>query len=194
MPGVVYSFQGGFEIAHKPGIAADFGVKVNGNVFVVLDSGQQLLYKLTDFLALPGLPQFAGITSQLVGHLHQLYRKSLVCQGQGGHHACHATPHHQSGFVETEGYRLQRVEQQCPGHCHAHQVFGLFGSSFLVLLMHPGVLVTNVCHFKKIRIQSHFTDGLLEERFMGTRRASSHHHPVEVVLLYDLPHLLLGVL
>ena len=60
--------------------------------------------------------------------------------------------------------------------------------------MHPGTLVPNVDHFKKIFVNPGAGEGILKERFMGFGRTGRYYHPVKPFLLDHLPHLVLGIL
>ena len=60
--------------------------------------------------------------------------------------------------------------------------------------MHPGPLVTNVGHLKKVLVQASLFDGFLESWFMRARRARGHHYPVQVVLFDALLNQFLGIL
>src|SRR3990172_3902213 len=52
--------------------------------------------------------------------------------------------------------------------------------------MHPGTLVTDICHLVQVWVQSGCPDALLEQGLMGERRTACHDHPVQVVLSYSL--------
>ncbi len=46
--------------------------------------------------------------------------------------------------------------------------------------MDPTALVADIGHFEQEGIQSRLADAVLEEGLVGERRATGHHHPVEV--------------
>ena len=60
--------------------------------------------------------------------------------------------------------------------------------------MDPGALITDIGHFKEVLVQAGFSDGLLEQRLMGSRGARGHYHPIQIMFLYHFLYLLLGVL
>ncbi len=60
--------------------------------------------------------------------------------------------------------------------------------------MDPGTLITDIGHLKKVFIQASFSDGLLEQRLMGSGSARGDDHPIQIVLLYHFLYLLLGIL
>ena len=60
--------------------------------------------------------------------------------------------------------------------------------------MDPGALITDICHLKKIFVETCFPYGGPEERLMGSRRTGCHNNPVDLVFIDDLLHLVLRVL
>jgi hypothetical protein len=70
-----------------------------------------------------------------------------------------------------------------------------FSVAFIrVVHVHPGILVADIGHLEEVFVQASLADGLLEERFMGARRAGGHHHPVDIFSSDHLFHFVLGVL
>ena len=45
--------------------------------------------------------------------------------------------------------------------------------------MNPGIMVSDVCHFKKVFVQPGLDQRLLKKTFMGLWRASGHHDTIE---------------
>ena len=60
--------------------------------------------------------------------------------------------------------------------------------------MHPGILIANIGHFKKILVQAAGFDGLHKNRLVGFGRTGGHNNPVELVFFDDLLHPILGIL
>ncbi|MBA7610843.1 hypothetical protein ES703_18057 [subsurface metagenome] len=55
--------------------------------------------------------------------------------------------------------------------------------------MHPRALLTDVGHLKKVGVQSGLPEGFLEHGLMGPGSASSHHHPIQPLLLDGLNYM-----
>jgi hypothetical protein len=60
--------------------------------------------------------------------------------------------------------------------------------------MDPRTLITNISHLKDISIQPCFPKCFSEQWLMGPWSAGGHHDPVQVIFLYTLLDLLLGIL
>ncbi len=63
----------------------------------------------------------------------------------------------------------------------------------MLVHMHPATLVSNVRHLEKVDVESGFSNGFSEKRFMGSWGARRHNYTVKIVLLYLLYNPLLRV-
>ena len=60
--------------------------------------------------------------------------------------------------------------------------------------VHPGALIANIGHFKKIFVDPRIEYRFLKERFMGAGRAGRYNHPIQILLFNNLGYLFLGIL
>ena len=144
-------------------------------------------------LAPPGGVQLEGVAAQPVSAFHQVHFITLLRQGQGGGHARDPATDDQGLFVDPHGEVGQRLQQPGLGHRHVHQVPALGRGRLRLVLMHPGALVADVGHLEEILVEAGVAQHILEDGLVGGGAAGRHHHPVQVVLLDHLDHLVLGV-
>ncbi len=89
---------------------------------------------------------------------------------------------------------LEWLHESDLGDGHPDKIFRFFRGQVRIILMDPGVLVSNVTHFKQVFIQPGIDQRFLEKGFVGFWRTCRHDDPVQIMLLNNLGHGLLRVL
>jgi len=182
------------EVAFVAAEPNDFGLGQEFDPAVVPGLLDEILQVLLNIQPLDRLVDTARDPAQFFFLLHQNRFKTLPGEAESGIEAGEPAADHQSPLLDFEGPLRQRLQQRRPSHRHPHQILGLFRGFKRILLMHPGILIANVGHLEKIFIETASLEGILEELFMGARRAGRHHYPVQLLFGDDLPDLLLGIL
>ena len=104
-----------------------------------------------------------------------------------------AAAHHQHFRIDVHLPPFERPVQHHATDGGAHQVLGLQRGGG-VILVHPRVVLADVHHLQEERIQTPVSQGFAEGVLVQQRRATGHHHAIQLELLNVLlDHLLAGV-
>ena len=117
---------------------------------------------------------------------NQMHLDTLVCQGQGADHSGYAAPDHQCAMLNGIRFLGKRRQHTCFGGGHTNQVSGFSSGSLFISHVDPGTVFPYVGHLKEKGVQPCLSEGILENRFMGSGGAGRHNHTVEI-FFFDGP-------
>ena len=123
--------------------------------------------------------------------LDQIDLVAHIGQVQGCKYSGNAAADYQSRLGDIDELILKRLQISCLGHCACDNLLGLGGGAGLVIGMDPAVLVPDICHFKKIFVQTFAFQHFPEYGFMGPRSTGGddylvHKAAVDVLTNYFL--------
>ena len=160
---------------------------------MLLHAADERLQVGTHGLALVGRVDPPGVAAQLVGLLQESGLEPLLRQAERRVHAGRPAADHERPGDDVDLATGDRHAQRGLRDGHPHLVLGLGGRPLRFALVHPGVLVADVGHLDQVGVERGLAQRVLEERFVGARRAGGDHDPVQPVLGDFLAHELLGV-
>jgi len=104
--------------------------------------------------------------------------KVLICQFQGCCHTGHASAHNKGFFIYIEHDVLKRLDVVGVHDSHPDKGLCLLRCTGLLVHVDPRTLVSDICHLKKILIQTSVSDRSPEKRLVSAGRAGRNYYPV----------------
>ena len=122
-----------------------------------------------------------------------MHLDTLVGQREGTDHTGYAATDHQCRTLNRVRFSGKRHQHTRFGGGHTNQISGFSSGSLFISHVDPGTVFPDVGHFKKKGVQARLSEGILENRFMGSGGAGSNDHPVEVFFFDGFNHPLDGI-
>ncbi len=120
------------------------------NVVMVFDPLHKFRYIGPDIIPLNGVMKMSAKTAQNILFFNQGHMESLVGKALGSRHTRNTAADHQGFVNDGDPLVMERPQGGNPCHSHSDQILGLGRGLLWFMKMHPGVLVSDIGHFKQV--------------------------------------------
>ena len=180
------------EVAHEAGNAFHLGMGVQRDVRIlghVHHLGREHAARAVD--GGEGLVELGHLAADGAFTLHHDHADAGIGRVEGGLNAGHTAADDEDAFGHVELLGVERRVATQLFHGKTHQFGGLVGVGFTVAA-DPGDVLADVGHFKHVAVETGALHRAAERGLVHARRAGSHHHAVEAVLLDGLDDVFLS--